>query len=206
MNQRQVSTLLILVAVASAIFASAQSGVSPASRAATGPAAGSEIRRVDFGNFTYGSDCGKSYSNSGFPQEIHILAGAWKQGSGYDAVYFTADKAIYGDLAGDGKDEAVVRTSCGFEMNTQHHDEVFVFSMAVGRPVLVVRFSSADLNAPSPDFVWAITKVQVRDQKLAISYLAGGPRAQPAWDTTARFKWNGHRLVRLDVARKPFRP
>jgi hypothetical protein len=191
------------------VSALAQTGAKPASqRAGSGTPAGNgrEIRRVDFRNFNYVSDCWKTYSNAGFNQIIHVSNGEWKHGSGSDEIYFAPDKAIYGDINGDGRDEAVVRTSCGSESYTGHHDEVFVFGVAAGSPKLLVRLSSSDLSGPSSDFVWGVSNVKIINQQLLVNYLAGGPRAQPAWDATAKFKWNGVRFVRTGINRKPFMP
>jgi hypothetical protein len=164
------------------------------------------IRGVDFNNTDYPSDCSKVYSNSGFPDVIHVVNGNWKHGSGGDAVFFGNNPPIYGDVNGDGRDEAVVHTSCGLAVSTEAHDEIFVFGMATFRPKLLAKLSALDLGAPSHDFAWTFTDVQVKNGQLVVGYLTGGPRAQPAWEVTARFKVIGGRLVRTGSDKKPFNP
>ncbi len=164
------------------------------------------IHRFDFNNADYPSDCSKVYSNSGFPGVIRVSNGVWKHGSRDDAVFFGNNKPIYGDVSGDGREEAVVRTSCGLAVSTEAHDEIFVFGVGTLNPKLLAKLSASDLGAPSHDFAFTFTDVQVKNGQLVVGYLTGGPRAQPTWEVTARFKLIGGRLVRTGSDKKPFNP
>src|SRR5689334_16790440 len=74
-------------------------------------AAQSDIHSVDFKNFTYHPYCASEQ-----PQTIRVKNGEYSketQMDGYvDHFYFTVFGISYGDLNGDGKDEAIVLTKC----------------------------------------------------------------------------------------------
>src|SRR5438445_13218141 len=70
-----------------------------------------DTHKVDFRNFTYQPYCAGeetqkiTVKNSEFSQE--------KQMDGYvDRMYFEIRGIAYGDLNGDGKDEAIIITNC----------------------------------------------------------------------------------------------
>jgi len=102
----------------------------------------SNIRRVDFNNFTYepfcvGEDTKKVTVKSGeFFEE--------KEMDGFtDRFYFKASPAEYGDLNGDGQDEAVILTVCNTG-GTGNFSEGFVYQMKNGKPALLVRIEGGD--------------------------------------------------------------
>ncbi len=175
----------------------------------TGLSAGPQkggVHGVDFSNIGYPSDCSKFYSNSGFPDVIRVVNGVWKHGSAENAVFFGNNPPLYGDVNGDGREEAVVRTSCGLAVSKDTHGEIFVFGMATFGPKLLAKLSASDMGPPSHDLAWTFTDVQVNNGQLVVDYLTGGPSAQPTWEVTARFKVTGGRLVRTGSDKKPFNP
>lgn len=69
------------------------------------------IRAVDFKNFTYGEQCITGVKT------LPVKNGVYQQGSideskRNDYVDFEITKVIYGDITGDGQDDAIVLTFC----------------------------------------------------------------------------------------------
>jgi hypothetical protein len=111
----------------------------------------------------------------------------------------------YGDLKGDGQDEAVVVTSCQGQANFDY-EEVFVFAASSAAPRLLARLSPSDWGRGEEGNGgnFPVTGVRVSKQQLAVSFLAGGSHACPAWTITAKFQWNGSGFARTGVSRHPF--
>jgi murein DD-endopeptidase MepM/ murein hydrolase activator NlpD len=168
----------------------------------------SDIHGVAFLNFDYPSDCWKDYPNSGFDRIIHVANGEWKKGAGVEEIYFgiVSNEVVYGDLNGDGQDEAVVHTACGFTAGNAWYDEVFVFAVSGGAPKLLTKLTPSDWSQDAWGIMWRVTDVQVNNGQLVITYLVGGSHAQPAWIATARFQWNGGGFVRTGLDRKASEP
>lgn len=100
--------------------------------------ASSSIRSVDFLNFTYKPGCTSGtvttkngeYDSPHDPQE--------------DApVYFTIKEVIYGDIRGDGSEQAVVLTGCNLG-GTGYWTEAFLFELRAGKPVQVESVGGGD--------------------------------------------------------------
>jgi hypothetical protein len=165
-----------------------------------------DIHRIDFANLAYPSECWKSYPNAGFEKTLHVSNGEWTKGTGSDQIYFGIinKKIDYGDLDGDGQDEAIVHTACGFTTGNAWDDEVFVFRMGSHGPMLLSRLSSSDWLDSSLGIPWKISNVEVNGRVLGVSYLAGGSHAQPEWIATALFEWRGNQPFRTGVEKKPF--
>jgi hypothetical protein len=166
------------------------------------------IRRVDFLNFDYPSDCWEHFD--GFGKVIHVSNGQWtKEDIGGFAVGKRASEWMvsYGDLKGDGQDEAVVVTSCQGLANFDY-EEIFVFEMSAGSPRLLARLSPLDWGKGEEGNggMFQISEVHVNSHQLRVSFYAGGSHASPAWIDTATFQWVGNRLVRTRLDRRPFKP
>ena len=165
------------------------------------------IRSVDFLNLDYPSDCWEHFD--GFGKVIHVSNGQWtKEDVGGFSVGKQASEWMvsYGDLKGDGQDEAVVVTTCQGQTNFDY-EEVFVFAASSAGPKLLTRLSPSDWGRGEEDNGgnFPVTGVHVSKQQLAVSFLAGGSHACPAWTVTARFEWNSNRFVRMGLDRKPFK-
>src|SRR5208282_4490469 len=140
---------------------------------------------------------------------IHVSKGEWtKEDVGGFAIGKRASEWMvsYGDLKGDGRDAAVVVTSCQGPANFDY-EEIFVFEMSAGSPRLLARLSPLDWgkgadcsgsNCPMLGF-------RVSNRQLAVSFGAGGSHLCPEWTVTARFQWNGNRFLRSGLDRKPFK-
>ncbi|MES1242996.1 MAG: hypothetical protein ABUT39_15375 [Acidobacteriota bacterium] len=110
--------------------------------AGASPAA--DIHKVDFRNFTYRPSCA-DFESSEANVPVQIAGGKLegKPGSALEGIFFDVEEVIYGDLDGDGSDEAVVRTNCNTG-GTGQFDEGFVYGMKDGKPVLLGRIPGGD--------------------------------------------------------------
>lgn len=101
-----------------------------------------DIRRVDFQNFTYEPSCAGedttkvTVKNGEFSSE--------KQEDGYvDRFFFKVFNIIYGNLNGDKAEEAVILSVCNTG-GTGNFTEGFVYSMKRGKPTLIARIPGGD--------------------------------------------------------------
>jgi hypothetical protein len=98
-----------------------------------------DIHGVDFKNFTY-----SAYCVSDKPQRITVTDGSFQRKSDDDPLYFDVRGDIeYGDLDGDGKDEAVIVSVCNTG-GTGQFTEGFVYTMKAGKPALLARIPGGD--------------------------------------------------------------
>jgi hypothetical protein len=100
------------------------------------------IRQTDFKNFTYRPDC-LGEDKSGKPESVRARDGSYQRWSGDDQVYFEVLGTVYGDLTGDGKEEALVRTLCNTGGTGQFTDGI-IFTLQQGRPVPVATLGIGD--------------------------------------------------------------
>lgn len=100
------------------------------------------IRAVDFKNFTYLAHC-----IAETPENVTVKNGEFsmeKQEAGYvDRFYFQVMDVSFGDLNGDRRDEAIVLTVCNTG-GTGNFSEGFIFSTKAGKPALVARIPGGD--------------------------------------------------------------
>ena len=101
------------------------------------------IHKVDFKNFTYQPEfCGGEDRNN-----ITVKNGEYaeeKDMDGWvDRLYFSIYGVTYGDLNGDGSDEAVVLSVCNTG-GTGNFTEAYIYSMRDGSPVRLVTLEGGD--------------------------------------------------------------
>jgi hypothetical protein len=104
-----------------------------------------DVRKVDFKNFTYLAHC-----ISETPEKITVKKGEFSketQEDGYvDRFYFQVFAVTYGDVTGDGQDDAITLTVCNTG-GTGNFSEGMVYSMKSGRPTLIARIPGGDRAA-----------------------------------------------------------
>ena len=110
---------------------------SPTALKAQGARGGSDIRRVDFQNFTYRPSC----AYDGRP--VRTRKGSYVRDRGDDKLWLEVQKTAYGDLTGDRRDEAVVVTKCNTG-GTGHFTEGFIYTMRKGRVSEIARLEEGD--------------------------------------------------------------
>ena len=100
-----------------------------------------DIHRVDFKNFTYSASCvGEK------PMKIAVKDGestTTKKPDDEDYADFSIFAIEYGDLNGDGQDEAVILSNCNTG-GTGQFTEGFVYTMKAGKPTLLLRIPGGD--------------------------------------------------------------
>ncbi|HKV39068.1 MAG TPA: hypothetical protein VJX67_07640 [Blastocatellia bacterium] len=106
----------------------------------------SGIRLVDFRNFTYSPSC-LNFEDNKNPEAITTVDGAYSRGDATDPssdkVFFEVRDVIYGDLTGDGQEEALVTTNCDTGGTGQFSDGI-IFRMRGGRPVPIASLGVGD--------------------------------------------------------------
>jgi hypothetical protein len=109
------------------------------------------IRQVDFQNFTYTALCGAEKEIDAVPvkatdgtiKNARLVDGIYQAIDENLPMYFDVEKPLYGDLTGDGKEEAVIRAQCS-NGGTGQPTEGFIYTMRGGKPFLLARLESGD--------------------------------------------------------------
>jgi hypothetical protein len=174
----------------------------------TTPIAGS-IRRVDFRNFTYPLDdyLARNYGTN----SVRVRKGRFifNRDSDYGPDGFGVTRIIYGDLTGDGQEEAAVLTAIGFiESGTSQQAPgtyAYIYSMGNGRPVLLKIYDSesddSDANIAYRNYYQDNTTLlyggvaRIERGLLVIESLVGSGRCCPEYEVTMRFRWDGQRFI-----------
>jgi hypothetical protein len=99
------------------------------------------IHSVDFRNFEYRPNCLK--------ETVRVSNGEWKEVKENEENYFRIVRN-YGDLKGDGQDQAVGLGACGGVANIEI-DDVIIFSTSPGGPTLVAELSPPDWGKGEKD-------------------------------------------------------
>ena len=180
--------VLVILGLAATVAALTNGGQAPP--AASAAPGGNPIRKVDFADVAQpGSACAQGLSIAP-PKHIAVSSGA----SGLlDLGRLTrlkvASNVAYGDLNGDGHDEAVVHATCTFGANGSE-DSVQVWSMTGDAPKLVatVPQPAAKVTGPLPA---AVKKVGVSGTRVVVtwtSYAADDPNCCPSRQTVMHYR------------------
>lgn len=107
--------------------------------------AAGDVHSVDFRDFVYHPSCADFESSDEAKVPVRVSGGRFEASPGTDleGTYFEVTEVLYGDLTGDGRDEAIVRTMCSTG-GTGRFDEGFVYGMKDGKPVLLGRIPGGD--------------------------------------------------------------
>ena len=146
------------------------------------------IRRVDFKNFTYQPDCLGSGERNHRPS-VRVSNGSFTREKEDDRVYFEVGAVIYGDLTGDGQEEAVVRTLCNTGGTGQFSDGI-IFTMRQGRPAVIATLGIGDRADGG------IHDVRIEHGLLKVARYGGTSGACcPDFIETATFKLTGSQMI-----------
>ncbi|HMO80400.1 MAG TPA: hypothetical protein PKD24_06380 [Pyrinomonadaceae bacterium] len=100
------------------------------------------IRDVDLRNFTYSAHCAGAD-----PEDVTVKDDEFyeekKEEDFVDRFFFKVIEVSYGDLTGDGREEAVVITVCNTG-GTGNFTEGFVFGISSGKAMLLARIAGGD--------------------------------------------------------------
>jgi hypothetical protein len=111
-----------------------------------GVLAADDVHSVDFRNFTYTPSCADFEAPPGESKNpIRVAGGRFeaRPGTDLEGTYFEVTDVTYGDLTGDGHDEAILQTMCSTG-GTGRFDEGFVYGMKDGKPVLLGEIPGGD--------------------------------------------------------------
>lgn len=149
----------------------------------------SEIRRIDFNNFTYQVFCGDSQSD-GKTTKITIKDGKY-EGSGDDFPnYFEAGADAYGDLDGDGREEAAVSSLCNTG-GTGQFSEGYVYTLKNGKPFLLAHFEGGDRG------FGGLQSARIKNGFLFVERSDGEANCCADYSLTTKYRWNGEKLVEV---------
>ncbi len=113
-----------------------------------------DIKKIDFKNFTYQPGCGNSQprsltvTNGSFFEEKLIPQVTKKKKKSppapvYERKYFSPYEIIYGDMNSDGIDEAIILTTCS-NGGIESYSEGFVYGIKDDNPELLTRIEGGD--------------------------------------------------------------
>jgi TonB family protein len=159
----------------------------------------SDIRHVDFRNFTYATSISdrKCY---GLPATIQVRNGEFKAGQGDQEAYFSVGGIRYGDLTGDGREEAVVNTGCGMSTGNAWTDDFYAYAVRNGQVENLGSFGSDEMERDYLRYypnggLWRVDSFKVTSGKLIIECYADGSHAAPQYMATLEYRWNGQAFV-----------
>lgn len=163
-----------------------------------GVQAQTDIRKVNFNNFTYkpyctGDETGDaSYTitvKKGKFENVILKNGVYETKDDAYPDYFEVDKITYGDLDGDKKDEAVIRTLCNTG-GTGQFSEGFVYTMTrSGKPKLLTRFAGGDRG------FGGLQSAKIQNGFLLVERNDGEANCCADFTLTTRYRWNKSKLV-----------
>ena len=154
------------------------------------------IRHVDFRNFSY--RVGEEQQ-----QVIHTKNGEYSvEEPEEDRMYFQVfGRIAYGDLTGDGSEEAVVVTNTNTGGTGQFTDG-WVFTMRAGKPVLLEQVGAGDRADGG------IHTVDIRGGQLIVERYGHGDASGaccPEWVDVDTLKWNGKSFAQVGkLVREPW--
>jgi hypothetical protein len=151
-----------------------------------------DIKQVDFKNYTYLVN-GKS---------IHVRkgTGAYIDRRDRDESFSAdVDKIVYGDLTGDGMDEAAVVIAYRGSGSGSFNDG-FVYALKNGHPQLLTTFKGGDRADGS------IADVKIQSGLLVVERFApespGSGLCCPKYIDTTKYRWSGSGLVQVGRAQR----
>lgn len=151
----------------------------------------SNVRKVDFKNFTHSVSCGDADTVS----KVRVKNGKYEgvKNSLGDKVYLNVYKVLYGDLNGDKKDEAVVLYSCGSGTSYVYFRGL-IYTTRNNKPVLLTNLEGG--NKGDGGFYG----VHIAKNRLVVQRLQVGPLGSPCCPETietTRYRLKGRRLTRV---------
>lgn len=152
------------------------------------------IRQTDFRNFTYRPLC---LGEGGKSEAIRVKNSEYSRDKGIeDRVYFKVNDVIYGDLDGDGQEEAIVETVCNTG-GTGNFSDGTIYKLRAGKPVAIASLGVGDRADGG------IHKIAIENGLIKVGRYGGNSGACcPDYIETYTHKLSGRKLI--DVG-KPVR-
>lgn len=148
------------------------------------------IRNVDFRNRAY------SLNESGFTESrkwLRVSKGRYEDRSvltSLSFLYFEIADVVFGDLTGDGKDEAAVVAIYGSNSGSFFLTDTYVFGCVGGNVKLIDILKQSRIEKESEMSVHESIKkpATIRNGILSVAYGTEGARPSPEFTTTFRYK------------------
>ncbi|MDQ1638476.1 MAG: hypothetical protein QOF62_1815 [Pyrinomonadaceae bacterium] len=163
----------------------------------------SGIRAIDFSNFTYPwlRDLGK-------PTESFTLRGG-KYEATNDNVPMQMFSVVYGDVTGDGQEEALVALDVIVEGGSAAPNVIYIYATEGTKPKLLWAFATGDrtdggLRRVYPENGMLVVELYGRGKIIGTDLFAddgtSALRPLPFYYTRARYRWNGAKFQRKGPA------
>ena len=168
---------------------------------ATSSATVTDIRKVDFLNFTYHSSlCSREYGGKGIGKTVRVRNGEFKNKNVYFVV--TDNTVIYADVTGDGREDAIVPVACGAITANFSLSEIYIYTLQNGSATLLAEISDKDMERdyrrsyPDAESYWGVNEngLRVKNGTLEVDVLADGPHASPQYLVTLEYRLSGKTL------------
>jgi hypothetical protein len=114
---------------------------------------------------------------------------------------YSVNAPLYGKLLSGSEEQAVILADCF--LGNGDTEEIFVYGMQGGKVELIQLIQYPDW-APDRDS-YDVLSVAIKNEKLLVTYTAGGDHAQPAWLVTRVMTWNGKKFVAGSATRRPYK-
>lgn len=158
----------------------------------------SDIQKVDFLNYSYQpSVCSDEI---GIPKTVKVHEGKFKDGDNFYTI--AATEMSYGDVNGDGREDAVIQVRCGSSAGTLRAFEIHVYTDRNGKAELLATLDSlgveADYKKTNPEgtvFFPSQNAPKIVNGHLMIEALTDGSFASPENMTTFDYRWNGDKFI-----------
>jgi hypothetical protein len=193
MKHLLIPSLVVLVCASSGL---AQSGAKRPS--ATGMAPVTDIRHVDFLNFTYECTlCAQEYAKQGIRKTVRVREGEFKTKTAYLSV--DQSRIVFADLTSDGAEDAIVPLDCGAMAANFSRSEIDVYTVKAGRAARLASITDKDLERdvrkayPQTESYWGLggSGVTAGNGNLRVEVLVDGPHAAPKDVVTLEYHWSG---------------
>lgn len=156
------------------------------------------VRQIDFKNRTY------PLRESGFTKgnkRLHVNNGHYDEHDNPEAtlafLYFEIKDVVYGDLTGDGREEAAVVTNYGSNSGNFYLTDTYIFGCSAGKVKLIGILKESRIENDSGLLMHESVKrpVRIRNGILYVTHRTGGSHPSPDFVTTFRYKIVHGKLV-----------
>jgi hypothetical protein len=156
-----------------------QPNPSPEASSTSTSSSADSLEKIDWSNYTYTFSC---YTAQ--PVQVKMHNGEADQ----NGVHYTVQKPVFGDLNGDGQDEAVILYHC--EGGGTSPQLVYVYTGTAQQPTMMASLPRSDQG----DKITTVTRALVAQgilQLVGYGYSANVPLCCPDLLVTTTYKWNG---------------
>jgi hypothetical protein len=157
-----------------------------------------DIRSIDFLNFTYQSSLCTSVF--GVPGIVKVRQGKFENNNSY--FWVIDNKVLYGDVNGDGREEAIVSAGCGGHGGNFSDSEVFIYTLENGRAKLLAKVNSHQMERDyvryyPEGFLVGVSEngIRVENGHIIVEMYANGSNASPEFIAMMDYQLSRTRLV-----------